>query len=371
MRLATLTIGAVAALAAPTTGLGAVAAVQDDYLPITPLPQLEHRLDLVQSTGARVARVDVFWSDVAPRRPARPADPNDPAYRFDLVDATIGGLLDRGIRPIVSVYSTPRWAAGRAAPRGQHTNPWLPQRPADFGAFMQALATRYSGTAATPLYGRRLEVRHYEIWNECNLQLYCRPQYRGRAAVSPRLYANLVRAAYPRIKRANPRAIVIAGATGPKSRSDQTGIGTMDWLAALRRSGARFDAYSQHIYPAAPPRAQVRAVPSWNSVPLLLREVDKIRRGMPMYITEAGYTTRATPFRRVRVTERQQSTYLKQIFALTSLRSPRIPVVVWFNLQDNRNWPGGLLRANGTPKPSFSAFRSIAQRGRVPASLRP
>jgi hypothetical protein len=48
-----------------------------------------------------------------------------------------------------------------------------------------------------------------------------------------------------------------------------------------------------------------------------------------------------------------------------------VPVVVWFNLQDNRYWPGGLLKANGQAKPSLAAFRGLALRGALSPRLRP
>ena len=375
MKLRTIAIGVAAcALAAPATGMGAVAAVQDDRLPVVPISQIEKRLDLAKASGARVARVDLFWSDIAPTKPAKPRDPTDPAYRWERSDRIIEGLLQRNIRPIVAVYSSPRWSSNRPTPRNLGFNPFFP-KPADFGAFMEALARRYNGST-TPQYGlynRPLVVRHFEIWNECNLRRYCLPQFDAvRKPVSPQLYARLVRAAYPAIKRANRRAVVIAGATGPKSTTDKNGIGTMPWLIALRKSRAKFDVYSQHVYPAAPPLSLTKAVPSWGTLPRIIAEVDKIRRGMPIYITEAGYTTKFTKFRpKAKVTESQQRTYLRQIFNLPLVRSKRFPVVVWFNLQDNVFWPGGLLRENLSKKPSHAAFRIIARRGTVPAALRP
>ena len=58
----------------------AVAAVQDDHLPIDAIETLDERLDLVAGTGVTTTRYDVFWSQVAPSRPASPRDPADPAY---------------------------------------------------------------------------------------------------------------------------------------------------------------------------------------------------------------------------------------------------------------------------------------------------
>ena len=91
---------------------------------------------------------------------------------------------------------------------------------------------------------------------------------------------------------------------------------------------------------------------------------------MKLYVTEAGYTTATTPFRNGQGDARaSRSTYLKQIFGLPDVKSPRVAAVVWFNLQDNPNWPGGLLTAAGVPKPAYGAFTAIAARP-IPAALR-
>jgi Glycosyl hydrolases family 39 len=364
----------VAALLSPTAAVAAVPAVQDDFLPVTTSSDLKARLDLVASTGAKVARFDLIWSDVAKKRPANPTDPADPAYNFSRVDKVLEGLLERGIRPIVSVYSSPAWAAkGKAAPRGSRVNPNTPD-PAAFGTFMEAAATRYNGSFGAGTDGKGILIRHWELWNEGNLARYLSPQFDKKGKpVSTLAYAAMVRSAYPRIKKANPATIVIAGVTGPKSSTDKTGLGTLDWLRALKTSKVKFDAYSQHIYPAAAPLTPKAPVPSWSSIPTLLKEIDGIRKGMPMYITEAGYTTSKTSFRKnvPPTSEANQALYLKQIFGLKSVKSKRIPVVVWFNLQDNINWPAGLVRASGKKKPSFAAFQSVTKGVTLPASLTP
>jgi hypothetical protein len=34
---------------------------------------------------------------------------------------------------------------------------------------------------------------------------------------------------------------------------------------------------------------------------------------------------------------------------------------MWFNLQDNPGWPGGFLREDGTPKPSWDVFLALTR----------
>ena len=174
-------------------------------------------------------------------------------------------------------------------------------------------------------------------------------------------YAAMDKAAYPAIKKANAKAVVIAGVGGPRSSTSRSGIGAMEWLKGLRARDIPLDAYSQHIYPGAAPPTETTVVPSWATVGRLLDELDAWKPGMPLYITEAGYTTAATPYRAEKVTEKQQAQYLSQIYSLPQLRSDRVKAVVWFNLQDNANWPAGLLRDDLSEKPSYKAFLNAVE----------
>ncbi len=83
---AAIAVAAGAALALPSTGMGGVAAVQDDVLTTASIAEIPQRLQLVRNTQAKVARFDILWSFVASgRQPANPADPNDPAYDWTRV----------------------------------------------------------------------------------------------------------------------------------------------------------------------------------------------------------------------------------------------------------------------------------------------
>lgn len=385
-RLALTALAAATLAAAPAGALGAVAAVQDDRLAATPADQVDARLNLTTEVGARVARVDLFWSDIAPSRPANPTDPNDPAYDWRAADAKIAGYAARGVSVILSVYSTPTWSSGGRRTETQY-NPYAPAA-GDYGRFVTAAAKRYSGRFVPAVYGTAPlpRVRNWEVWNEPNLRSFFR---KGNAS-SAKAYLQLLREAYPAIKGQIPNSIVIAGVGGPRSTGGAGSIGARQWLRAIAGAplSVRFDAYSQHVYPSAAPVSKTKAFPSWNSIDEILATLDARRareiraaRGaakrtlqrkpkMKLYITEAGYTTARTDFRTVKVSKAAQAKYLKQLFNLRAVRSPRVPVIVWFNLQDNRDWPGGLLDENLVRKPAWAAFRSIARRGALPAELR-
>lgn len=388
-RRLSLTVAAAAcSLAAiPASGMGAVAAVQDDRLAAATLTEIPGRLDLAKETGARVARVDLFWSDIALSRPASPTDPNDPAYDWTATDAKLSGLASRGITPLISVYSSPTWTTGGRKTDTQY-NPYAP-KPGDYGKFMAAVSKRYSGTF-TPTGGTSPlpRVRLIEIWNEPNLKSF----FRVGGRTNLKVYLRLVREAYGPIKRNNRRAIVIAGVGGPRSTNGAGNLGARQWLNGIVRSplNVKFDAYSQHIYPNAAPFSRTKAFPSWNSINEILRTLDtrrareirtargrariKLRRApkLKLYVTEAGYTTQATPFRKVKVSEAQQAKYLSQIFRHPQVRrNRRLSAIVWFNLQDNPNWPAGLVREDGSEKRAWAMFKSWSGKGALTPDLRP
>ncbi|MBJ7455649.1 MAG: hypothetical protein JHC74_06290 [Thermoleophilia bacterium] len=361
-------VGAGIALAgAPAGAQAALAGLQDDRISVDPESGIEARADLLARSRTRVSRVDLLWSEAAPTRPARPRDPDDPAYRFARWDRIAAALTARGIRPIFTIYSSPAWAAGgRRAPAGRQVNPNAPA-PAAFAAFVQAVATRYSGRFTDPATGRPIpQVRHLEMWNEPNLAGFLRA---GSRVAPVGTYVRMVRAAYPAVHRGNRRAVVIVGAGGPRSSTDRNGISAESFQRSLLRAKVKMDAFSQHVYPAAGPLQATRAIPAWRTLPVLLDALERARPRTPFLITEAGYTTARTPFRTVKVSPAQQARFLRQIFALPAVRT-RVALVVWYQMEDNPNWPGGLLRAGGSRKPSWAAFQSVARRGPIPVVLR-
>ena len=138
--------------------IGAVAAVQDDHLPVDPIENIPARLDLVADTGATTTRVrHLLGARSRPRgrriratRPTRPTTGRAPTW-------CCRASPSARITPIVSVYNAPAWATGgRYEPPGYQINTAAPD-PDDFADFMAALATRYSGGFASP--GRRDAAR--------------------------------------------------------------------------------------------------------------------------------------------------------------------------------------------------------------------
>ena len=109
-------VAAGAALALPSTGLGGVAAIQDDVLTTAAANQVPQRLQLVANTRAKVARFDILWSFVATRQPVNPSGPGGPRVQLEPRDQVLTGLDQLDVTPIVSTYSTPKFAQATRRP---------------------------------------------------------------------------------------------------------------------------------------------------------------------------------------------------------------------------------------------------------------
>lgn len=363
-----------AGAALPAMGMGAAIGLQDDRMAASQPQDIPGRIALVKATGTQVLRIDLFWATAAPTRPANAADHLDPAYNWAWADATLCGTIKAGIQPIVTTWNAPGWATGgKLGVKGVVWNSKSPTNPQDYADFMSALATRYNGVTQIPGQGT-CNVKFYEIWNEPNLQIYLYPQYSGKKVASSPKYVKMANLAVPAIKAANPRAVPITGVTGPKGKSDQSGRGTLDWIKDLKKYGLKAGSqYSQHIYPAVPPLKKTTIFPAWDTLDEIVAEVNKLPGGKSkkIYITEASYTTATTPYRKVAFTLAQQASYMKDVFKVPFVKSPRVPVVIWFQYVDNANWPGGITFDAGGQKPSYRSFQSLVKTNPPKGNLRP
>ena len=134
--------------------------------------------------GVNRTRFNVSWRTVAPASPPASfdaTDPGDPNYKWATIDTAVRAAAAHGIDPVLTVLSAPSWAEGAnrrdIAPPGT----WRPD-PTRLRAFAFALARRYSGTYPDPLRAdsNLPRVRHYQAWNEPNLNFYLSPQWQGR-----------------------------------------------------------------------------------------------------------------------------------------------------------------------------------------------
>ncbi len=131
--------------------------------------------------GGHWVRMFATWPDLEPQRGVYAA--NWIAYYSTAIRA-----LPAGTKVIIDVVDTPKWESGSG---NEHAPP---ARPSDYAALLGMLAQHYGST-----------VTAYEIWNEEDAS------YWWGGGPNPAAYVQLLQAAYPVIKAAEPRATVVMG----------------------------------------------------------------------------------------------------------------------------------------------------------------
>lgn len=171
-------------------------------------PQLAYHR--IRKTGASYTRVAVVWRHVAPaNKPDQwdPTDPADPNYDWLSTDRQLTRAVNAGLTPIMQVNGAPGWAE-RCVTKG-HPGICNPH-PVAFQRFTRAAVQRYSGA-----FGGLPRARYWEAWNEPNLRLFFMPQRKGKKAVSPALYRNLLNRFAAVVKDSDPGNKVVGGGLAP------------------------------------------------------------------------------------------------------------------------------------------------------------
>jgi hypothetical protein len=235
---------------------------------LTYTPQeIDEQLKALRATGATIARSDTLWEAT---EPSEPRGVHHYDWRFD--DWIAGSLAAHDMRWLPIIDYTAPWA--ESVP-GKEQSP--PTNPNDYAAYAAAFAARYGPggsfwAAHSTLTPEPIDT--YEIWNEPDIQPFWAP--------SPDLprYAQLYVAARDAILRVDPGARVIIGGLAHPVAS----------LPALLRARpdlrGHLDGVGIHPYARTP--AQVLA--GVRAVRRVL--VSLGLAGVPVYITEFGWSTR-------------------------------------------------------------------------------
>jgi hypothetical protein len=324
---------------------------------------------------SRLVRIDVIWREIATGQPANPGDPGDPAYNFASIDRAVQAANANGLDVMLTVLSAPDYAEGPN--RGDAQPGVFKPNPAAFADFGRALATRYSGA-----YAGLPRVRYYEAWNEPNLPIFLYPQWDGKRAAGPAHYRAMLNAFYAAVKDVHRTNLVIAGAMAPYGapRNDPSQrMRPVTFLRALlcikpnlKRAHcphkAAFDIFSHHpIDTSGGPKTSARshldaATPDLHRLVDVLRAAERehtIRGGKrrhPVWATELWWES--DPPKQGAPSLEQQARYLQQ--GLYLLWKQGAKVVINLFVLDPRSVHGaksGLLFADGSPKPSFTAWR--------------
>jgi hypothetical protein len=322
-------------------------------------PTRANNLRQASVAGASVIHTTASWVGIAPTKPANPANGDDPAYKLNDLDELVFQAGLYGLRVMIDINGTPKWANGGKAPNV------MPKRLGDLTAFAKMLATRYNGRQG---HGT---VALWSVWNEPNLQLFLTPQYVGKTIVGPANYAKLFKAAYAGIKAGNSLSKVAIGETSARGRdkplagvSASVAPGTFaKYLAKV--PGLKFDAWAHHPYPTSPNLPPTQKVRYPNVTLSTLPTFEKnlktfFHRSVPVWITEYGHETK--PPDAHGVSYATQAKYAVQALNIAK-NDPNVQMFIWFVFHDSAGnpWQSGLYAANNSQKPAYDAFGAVAR----------
>ncbi len=401
----------------PTAAFGASdqeATMQDDntFLYTTPSKQRK-ALTEAAALGVDRIRVTILWTAIAPnadkrKKPANFDGANPASYSpgvWTKYDNLVREAYARGIRVNFNLTGpSPLWA-NKKPPRSDIADNYEPS-PKEFGRFVTAVATRYSGGYVDPAYGPPLpRVDYWSIWNEPNHSGWLTPTWAKRKGKfverSASLYRSLLDSAWKALHATgHGRDTIIFGETAPAgndSKEVKRFMKPATFIRALycldeklkRRTGkdakrlncppskrkfvkahpALFAAtgYAHHPYqlltaPSVKPDDKgILTIGVLNRLEKLLdkaqRRYGKSRR-LPIYLTEFGYQTPPDP---IGVPLRKQAAYINEAEYLAA-RDKRVRTMAQFLLVDDGDPVGltfqsGLKTIKGKRKPSYAAYQ--------------
>jgi hypothetical protein len=296
-------------------------------------------------------------------------EPQPGQYAWARTDAMMAAASQAGVNVLgILAYSAP-WAS--SDPSGAGNSKYPPRLVSDYARYAAAVVSRYGPNGHFWFSRPDLRARPLtavQIWNEPWGHWFWKPD------PSPAAYAKLARAAAAAIRAVKPATTILVAGDVLQVRTDGA---IVDWLRNLRAAdpglNTLVDAYSVHPYPY--PRTHGpyvdRADPRWDYRRVTLtRQIDP---SLPIWITEVGWSTASTSDS---VTEAAQASYVRDavVRAIGEWGSYVQRVFLYSFDRDSANLADreghyGLLRQDGTAKPSWTALKALL--GGSPAPAKP
>lgn len=264
------------------------------------------QLDMIRGGGFTTIRMDLTWEAVERQKGV---------YSFEEAgyDALTDGCAARDIQLLYILdYGNDIYEDGKSVRTEQGRRAY-----ADFAA---AAAERYAGQKIL-----------WEIWNEPNLEKFWSPQ------PSVEDYCKLVKKAAPRIRRADPSGMVLAGAT---SEVD------LEWLESCFERGLLkwVDAVSVHPYRGQRPETVIE---DYARLRELIDRHAPEGKDVPVLSSEWGYDAPKQKIAR----------YMVRMFLVN--KHCDIPVSIWY-MWKNGNRRFGVVNNDLEPKPGYRAMQTLA-----------
>ena len=205
----------------------------------------EATLQSFKQLGAGIVRVYIRWSAIAPNPDSTTRDPAFdaadpaayPAANWATYDAIVSDAKALGLALDFTVSGgAPLWAQSSGIPAGFDTPvySWKPSA-ADYGLFVRALGTRYSGSYVPPGQSTPLpHVGFWALWNEPNVGKDLAPAATNGSSVlsAPAMYRGLVDAGWSALQAAGGHGqdTILIGSLAARGQAAPAGPGRPDGL---------------------------------------------------------------------------------------------------------------------------------------------
>jgi hypothetical protein len=299
--------------------------------------------------GVRTGRFVIDWRQVQPHSASH--------YRWRQADRYMRGLAKHGLEPLPLLFATPGWVARSfidpPISSAKARNAWR--------GFVHAAVARFGpgGTFWTENPDIPYDPVHYwQIWNEQNSPDFWAP------GPSPREYAKLLKISADTLRAVDPGAKIVLGGMFEGNVS-YGAILSWQYLARLYKLGAArsFDVVGAHPYS-----------PKLSSYKFQIRRLAAAirrhgHRGTPIWIDEIGWGSGhgGSPLNKG---PKGQAQMLRRAFTFGARSRHTLDVrrILWYPWRDSGHTPEqcafcgrtGLRLPDGSPKPSWHAFRRLA-----------
>ena len=322
-----------------------------------PPQKLATYMQNIKNVGVERVRFDIDWDAIQFKGPD--------FYDWSGYDPMVNAAAAAGLKVTAVITHTPKWA--RAPECVNVSSRCRPIDPAAFARFSGIAAKRYAPKG----------VHDWEIWNEPNLSALWLP------AVDPVAYADFLKQASTEIRKNDPKALILVGGL-THTFTNNGNSSPADFLRTIyeRGAGNSFDVVAVHPY-------TYPFVPSYTGEPTGWKSLKDARQvivdhGQPdkkIWITEFGAPT-GGPKRQAtsgttrtalgsdHVTEALNKRILEEATQFVQ-NNTWIDVFFWYSYQDKNSRDHsstenfyGLVRSDGSHKPSYDAFRQAIMTSR-------
>ncbi len=302
-------------------------------------------------------------------------------YDWSSWDTVLGKAAQAGYQVVVTINGNPSWAAET------NCGPIDEDKLDDFATFVRKAVERYSYPPYNVLYWSFYNepdnsdaVNYGSILGGCWGYAY---NPNAAAGAGGAAYANMLKYVYPAVKAANPDAYVVIGGLAYDYFTTDPGGGIFDpyFLDDVLKAGGAdyFDVLNFHYYPWSgyihwEPEGSDRYNRhlAYKARWIVSEVYNATGQTKPIMVTEVGETSH---------NKDNVPDYHRQIQALFQnfmhARMVNVYPIIWFtgiDLEFSINYDGrryGLLHLDGSPKPSYFAYKALTTELKEATFVRP